>query len=138
MRLIIGASSKLKNNQTGLAANHAYSVLKFRTINHPTKNNVELIKLRNPWGSEEWNGDWSKKSPLWTEQLRKELKLDQDRGGVFYMSYNQFIQGFVSIDVCHVKKNYYHEGYEVQTRRKKAAYFKFDVQVPGEYYISLN
>ena len=61
--------------------------MKFRTINHPTKNNVELIKLRNPWGFKEWQGDWSYKSPLWTDQLRKDLKLDQDRGGVFYMAY---------------------------------------------------
>ena len=28
---------------------------------------VKLLKLRNPWGFEEWNGAWSKKSGLWTE-----------------------------------------------------------------------
>ncbi|KAM3128089.1 hypothetical protein pb186bvf_019790 [Paramecium bursaria] len=140
-RAIIGASSQVSKQEKdtqGLVPNHAYSVLKFRTINHPTQNNVELIKLRNPWGFKEWQGDWSHKSPLWTDQLRKDLKLDQDRGGVFYMAYQQFIKQFKDIQVCHVRKNYFHESCEVQTAKNHAVYFKFDVKVIGEYYISLN
>ena len=33
----------------------------------------KLIELRNPWGSFEWNGDFSDKSSKWTPSLRKAL-----------------------------------------------------------------
>lgn len=39
----------------GLISGHAYTVLKIKDVNANTK----LIKLRNPWGKEEWKGDWS-------------------------------------------------------------------------------
>ena len=39
--------------------NHGYSVVKIKQINHPVKGQVELLKLRNPWGKKEWTGDWS-------------------------------------------------------------------------------
>jgi len=29
-----------------------------------------LLKVRNPWGSHEWTGDWSDSSPLWTDHLK--------------------------------------------------------------------
>lgn len=75
----------------GLVANHAYTVLKLRSIKHPQKGNVELIKLRNPWGRKEWDGDWGYDSKLWTNELRKELKLDEDDNGVFYMDLGSFV-----------------------------------------------
>lgn len=30
------------------------------------------MEMRNPWGQGgmEWNGDWSDKSPLWTEEIK--------------------------------------------------------------------
>ena len=35
-------------------------------------NKVEkLVKLRNPWGKQDWVGDWSDVSPKWTSELRK-------------------------------------------------------------------
>lgn len=53
---------------------------------------MELIKLRNPWGRKEWNGDWGYDSNLWTNELRKELKLDEDDNGIFYMDLGSFVQ----------------------------------------------
>lgn len=55
----------------GLIDNHAYSLLTLRT----TSTGVNLVKLRNPWGRGEWNGEWSDESKLWTPALRKELVL---------------------------------------------------------------
>ncbi len=41
---------------------HAYSLLSTTKINSGER----LIQIRNPFGSFEWNGDWSDKSSKWT------------------------------------------------------------------------
>jgi hypothetical protein len=50
----------------GLITNHAYSLIQVAVVKKDGKN-IELCKLRNPWGDHEWNGDWSDKSSLWTD-----------------------------------------------------------------------
>ncbi len=54
----------LRKNENGLIAGHAYSLLTCKTIR-----GHKLCKFRNPWGSMEWNGDWSDCSPLWTPEM---------------------------------------------------------------------
>ncbi len=54
----------LRKNENGLIAGHAYSLLACKTIR-----GHKLCKFRNPWGSMEWNGDWSDCSPLWTPEM---------------------------------------------------------------------
>lgn len=47
---------------------------------------LKLIRLRNPWGSGEWKGDWSDKSPLWTDKLKKEVNFTDADDGLFFIS----------------------------------------------------
>lgn len=66
-----GTFSKTNNSEImGLIADHAYSILKIRTIQHPSKGEVMLIKLRNPWGKKEWIGEWSDGSSSWTKEIK--------------------------------------------------------------------
>jgi calpain-15 len=45
----------------GLVPGHAYSVIEVKEVyGH------QLLQLRNPWGSFEWDGDWGDNSDLWT------------------------------------------------------------------------
>ena len=46
---------------------HAYTLLSAAQLTLSNGQQVNLVKLRNPWGSGEWKGDWSDKSPLWTD-----------------------------------------------------------------------
>jgi hypothetical protein len=46
-------------------AGHAYTLVSAKQ----TSKGDRLVKLRNPWGSMEWTGDWSDSSPLWTEEM---------------------------------------------------------------------
>lgn len=56
-------------SKIGLAGSHAYSLLgvyevvndgEWRRASKYSKGKKErLVKLRNPWGKGEWNGDWS-------------------------------------------------------------------------------
>ncbi len=50
------------NKAGGLVPGHAYSI-----ISAYEKLGVKLLKLRNPWGNFEWDGDWSDNSNKWTE-----------------------------------------------------------------------
>ena len=49
----------------GLVPGHAYSVIS--VMEHGA---TRLLKIRNPWGQFEWDGAWSDKSPLWTEEMK--------------------------------------------------------------------
>ena len=67
-----------------------------------------LIKIRNPWGKGEWNGDWSDKSKKWTPALKKEVGFtDAAEDGIFWMEAKDFVKKFSEIGVCKV-----HEGYQ--------------------------
>ena len=37
---------------------------------------LRLVKLRNPWGEKEFNGDWSDKSSKWTDELKKKVDFE--------------------------------------------------------------
>lgn len=57
----------------GLIGNHSYGVLDVREVKLKGGLTEKLIKIRNPWGDFEWNGDWGDDSELWTPELEREL-----------------------------------------------------------------
>lgn len=66
--LTVGGERRAKDDATGLVAGHAYAILRIRE----TSCGIRLLEIRNPWGEGgmEWTGDWSDRSPLWTEALK--------------------------------------------------------------------
>jgi len=61
----------------GLVSDHAYSVISAYEVDHKGGQKLRLLKLRNPWGHQEWTGDWSDESPKWTAELRTKLKFTE-------------------------------------------------------------
>lgn len=47
-----------EQNADGIISGHAYSLISIHEFQYRGKT-VRLLKLRNPWGSGEWQGDWS-------------------------------------------------------------------------------
>ena len=92
-----------EDQQNGIVPGHAYSILDVRHVfGH------RLVCLRNPWGAFEWKGDWSDTSKMWkTHPLVRALlkpetmvsKADKD-DGLFWMSWEDFLKYFSSVDVC--------------------------------------
>ncbi|KAH3806764.1 hypothetical protein DPMN_135090 [Dreissena polymorpha] len=85
----------------GLVIGHAYSVTAVREIKLGkglfaifSRETLEMVRCRNPWGGTEWKGAWS--------DGKKELGLTFDDNGEFWMSFEDFCQYFTKMDICHM------------------------------------
>jgi hypothetical protein len=61
------SSSDMK--AVGLVDGHAYSLMAAKVI-RLEKGTERIVKIRNPWGQKEWEGDWADNSEKWTEQTK--------------------------------------------------------------------
>ncbi|KAI7804255.1 calpain-14 [Triplophysa rosa] len=84
----------------GLVNMHAYTVTGITEVvcrGRPLK----LVRIFNPWGRGEWNGDWSDRSPLWNLVGPEEQNYNIVRdNGEFWMSMEDFCGQFSEVDVC--------------------------------------
>jgi hypothetical protein len=56
-------------SSSGVVQGHAYSMLRVEEVD-----GHQLLQLRNPWGSQEWNGDWSDKDTKnWTRRIKYDM-----------------------------------------------------------------
>jgi hypothetical protein len=91
--------------QVGLSANHAYSIVDAREVTQMSGDRVQLVRIRNPHGQGEWNGEWSDTSSQWASviscsQESQEIERSAVDDGCFWMELTKFVQGFSLVDVC--------------------------------------
>eukprot|EP00299_Pterocystis_sp_00344_P019612 c9706_g3_i1.p1 GENE.c9706_g3_i1~~c9706_g3_i1.p1 ORF type:complete len:477 (-),score=94.08 c9706_g3_i1:47-1477(-) len=93
----INSSDGEHKRTDGLVEGHAYSLLQVKEVD-----GFRLIQLRNPWGSFEWNGDWSDTSDKWIRHpnVKNFLNMKGEDDGAFWMSYSDFLETYNSIAVC--------------------------------------
>lgn len=77
----------------GLVGSHAYAVLQAWE-----GDNLRLLKIRNPWGDCEWEGDWADGSKLWTPTMMEKLQHTFGDDGIFWISYADFLKHFDTIN----------------------------------------
>jgi len=96
-----------KNSVKGIIPSHAYSIIDILYFYDDENLPVRLIKLRNPHGKNEWEGEWSDKSNKWSsERIKIEGKYHGDKiDGIFFMELKDFIKYFYSTDICEFKEN---------------------------------
>ena len=87
-----GTSAQDEVEDVGLSIGHAFTVLGIHEIN-----GERVIRLRNPWGEGEFNGDWSDFSSKWTEDLKQKYHYYEKEDGDFFMGYNDFMKYFVTM-----------------------------------------
>lgn len=93
-------------SKIGLVTNHAYSIIDTAVLTDKHGKEIRLIKVRNPWGTNEWLGDWSDNSNKWTDQFKEQVGLEQKEDGIFWICYEDFIQFYTSTHICHIHDEY--------------------------------
>lgn len=131
---------KPEEKKGGLIAGHAYSIIQAIEFK-----GIKLLNFRNPWGGFEWDGDWSDNSHLWTEEMIKGFNatLDENDGG-FWMSFDDFVKNFESLDVCRVQswdelrlRGRFIRFYDVNDRENEVVVSKwiYALEVPGRTHL---
>jgi calpain-15 len=111
-------------NALGLVSLHAYSVIEAAEV--PTRGGTEcLLKIRNPWGATEWQGDWSDNSPLWTPELKRTLKWQNVDDGTFWMRLEDFQDWFTSVTICRVNDSFKYNA--ILVKQPKGQFKVFEV-----------
>ena len=100
-----GDVSNLDIEEVGLSPGHAYTVLGVYELDG-SRGKEKVVRLRNPWGNGEWNGDWSDSSSKWTSALKNKMGLDKKDDGDFYMSFNDFITYYVTMGFAKIHPDY--------------------------------
>ena len=131
---IMGCTTKasVDRNKTGLISAHAYSVLAAYDVG-----GVRLLKLRNPWGKQEWTGDFSDKSPLWTDEAKRIVGYTDADDGIFCMTITDFFAMMSSYTVCYYKDNYFRSHQLIEATKKNAEYFEFELKETCETCITV-
>ncbi|GMF24785.1 unnamed protein product [Phytophthora lilii] len=105
-RFLLGAASLPSEHAdpalraSGLVFDACYVIYDVRDVD-----GAQLLQLRNPPGDhQEWKGDWSDGSRLWTRRLRKRLGVrkgnDTGDDNTFWMSFDDFCHAFRALYVC--------------------------------------
>jgi hypothetical protein len=95
------------SGKDGLHKGHAYSILDVVEVNSGPMGiggtTFWLVKIRNPWGSGEWKGDWGDKSELWKKypRVKEVCKFEDVDDGAFWMTWDDYVQNWNKIGVVH-------------------------------------
>ncbi|KAL9131646.1 MAG: hypothetical protein Q9217_000457 [Psora testacea] len=75
--------------RSGIIRQHAYSIM-----DALEKNGQKLLKIRNPWGTDEWRGAWSDGSEQWTPEWMQLLDHRFGDDGMFWISYDDLLRKY--------------------------------------------
>merc|ERR1712166_1345568 len=93
---ILGAGTRAgsdKEGTDGIVDGHAYSVLE--CVNDVAGTDIDLIKMRNPWGSGEFEcGDFDDDGPGWDRypQIKEALDFEAADDGIFWVTKAEFFK----------------------------------------------
>ena len=137
-RFIITCSSMgsgENKGDNGIISGHAYTLVSVVRLSDGT----ELLKLRNPWGSGEWKGDWGDGSDKWEMPGSKEQAgWNSEDDGLFFMRFEDFCQNFAGVTICHYHDDYILSTVKSDNQDEQMDVKQFSVHQTGSYYIGLS
>lgn len=121
----------------GLSCNHTYSLLSAMEIIHKGSK-VQLLKLRDPWATQNWTGNWSKNSSLWTKELKQQLNYTPEDRGIFFMEYKDYIKYFRSTVICKYHDDYYSRSFVATQKAQPYNCFAFRIAKRTKGFITIH
>ncbi|XP_041657998.1 calpain-2 catalytic subunit-like [Cheilinus undulatus] len=102
-----GEKGKEFSKKFDLVEGHAFGVTGVKQMQSQGET-VNLVRVWNPWGEKEWNGDWSDKSDLWetVSNKERELYLKERNDGEFWIALEDFCTYFEEMDICCESPNF--------------------------------
>jgi len=90
-------TSKETGNAHGIVNNHEYE---FKDIYE--LEGLTLVKLRNPWGSTEYNGAWKADSDNWTDDIKDAVGYDDliNDSGILFMEWHEWVDAYRNLTIC--------------------------------------
>jgi len=123
----------------GLLRNHAYTIVSIIELEMRDGDIQKLLKIRNPWGTLEWNGDWSDDSQLWTDDLKKKAGFTEGEDGFFYINFEDFLKFFTNTYICTHQISRVYNFKKIKNEEKDSFfYIIFDIKKNIDGYFLLN
>ena len=63
----------------GFITNHAYQIIDTANVKNPNGDDIQLLKIKNLLGINEWCGDWSDNSLKWTKESMNYINLEKKK-----------------------------------------------------------
>ena len=90
----------------GLVNCHAYPIIGTTVLQ---RNGIRLLKLRNPWNKEHYEGLYSDFSQDLTLQEREDLMHDSANDGIFYIPIEEYFSHVLYTSVNYDVDDWYHD-----------------------------
>lgn len=87
-------------DEQGLIDNHSYTLMGVFKVTLDDMSEERLVKVRNPYGFKEWNGDWSDKSKKWTVKTRAQVEGSSKDDGIFFISLHDHLKFTKMTTIC--------------------------------------
>jgi hypothetical protein len=120
---------KILTAHMGLLRNHAYSILSVWELVMRDGDIVKLLKIRNPWGNLEWNGDWSDQSNLWTDEHKKQVGYSNTDDGSFFIDFLDFLKFFTTTYICNHHTQKFKYTFKKFPNKEKDSLFSFRLEI---------
>ncbi|XP_035684418.1 calpain-9-like [Branchiostoma floridae] len=91
-----------EGSNEGLVSGHAYTITGVEKIRNSGKTH-NLLRIRNPWGRQEWKGAWSDGSSEWQrmpENVRQRLGYENKDDGEFWMECGDFCEFYREVTIA--------------------------------------
>ena len=128
-------------SKLGLITNHAYTVISSAVLKKSNGAEIKLLKMKNMWGTNEWVGDWSDNSSKWTQEFKKEVGLEQKQDGIFWISYEDYLQFYTTTHICKIHPNYDYTTNKIKSSKannEPLNLSKVVIKQPGHGYFIVN
>lgn len=92
-----------------MAMSHAYSVLQVAEIFDKNGEKIKLIRIRNPWSTEAFEGKaHDDDEDFWQQEVKNQVGHVSQEDGCFWMTLDEFYETMLYITISFYHDDWYH------------------------------